>query len=181
MSTYYIENGSSGHPYYFNNNATTSHSNSQTYRSYGSPVTFSTNFAVPAASSHHDPYGYPPQHQSVAGFSKTTTQQYYASPSPPPQVRARVRSVGQQEQYHSMQASPQQHHFQFDPRQQPGHPSGAAVVYQTPGAAQFTHRNVDLWTEGPGGAGGNRDHYVQVGNYEKWRDDQLASLSCYMI
>jgi hypothetical protein len=35
------------------------------------------------------------------------------------------------------------------------------VVYQTPGAAQFTHRNVDLWTEGPSQG---QDHYVQVCN-----------------
>jgi len=168
MSTYYIENGSSGNQYYFDNNAATSHNSSQSYRSYGSPVTFSTNFTTPTSSSshHHDSYAYPQQHQSVAGFSKTTTHQYHASPSPPPQARARIRSVGQQDhhhyqqQHHSMQVAPQQHHFQFDSRQQAGHPSGPAVVYQTPGAAQFTHRNVDLWTEGSNG--GNRDHYVQA-------------------
>ena len=173
MSTYYVENGSSGNPYYFDNNAATSHGSNQTFRTYGSPVTFSTNFATPSiSSSRHDPYGYPPQHQSVAGFSKTTTHQYYASPSPPPQARARIRSVGQQEQHHSIQAAPQQHHFQFDSRRQPGHPTGVPVVYQTPGAAQFTHRNVDLWTEGSGG--GNRDHHVQVND----DDDRLASFSC---
>lgn len=87
-------------------------------------------------------------YQSTAGFNR---HQPY---SPSPQVRASVRVIGSQDQYpltnspHLVQISPQQHHFQFDSRQQSGRPTGPAVVYQTPGAAQFTHRNVDLWTEG---------------------------------
>ena len=103
----------------------------------------------------------------MAGFNRqTTTQQRYQTPqSPAPQVRASVRIAGSQDQYQlsnsaqPVRITPQQHHFQFDNRQHPGQPTGPAVVYQTPGAAQYTHRNVDLWTEGPSQG---QDHYVQV-------------------
>jgi hypothetical protein len=173
MATHYIDNASSGSQYYFNaNNATTT---SQSYQNYTSPKTISDYSNYPGARSpqqqirverntynQDDLYQLPQQHQSKAGFNKNVSQQYYQPPqSPVHQVRATVRSVGNQEQHHSQptQVSPQQHHFQFDSRQQPGHATGPAVVYQTPGAAQFTHHNVDLWTENPSQG---RDHLVQV-------------------
>jgi hypothetical protein len=162
MSTYYVDNASSGNQYYFN--ANTSQSN-RTYSSSGY-----SNYPTNSYSSNRidNSYQLPQQFQSVAGFNRNTTQQRYQtprSPAPAPQVRATVRVVGSQDQYNlpsssqPIQISPQQHHFQFDSRQQSGHPTGPAVVYQTPGAAQFTHRNVDLWTEGPSQG---QDHHVQV-------------------
>lgn len=172
MSTHYIDNVTSS-PYYFNaNNATTSQS-SRTYSSSGYsnyPVGGLAGSYLSSQSNRIDnSYNnqFPQQYQSVAGFNRhTTTQQRYQTPqSPAPQVRASVRIVGSQDQYQlpsssqPVRISPQQHHFQFDNRQQPGHATGPAVVYQTPGAAQYTHRNVDLWTEGPSQG---QDHFVQV-------------------
>lgn len=178
MATYYVDNGSSGNQYYFDSGSATT--SSQSYRAQPSPVhnsSYPTGHLVSTRSPYQsirveqqsafgldDPYRLPQQHQSVAGFSRTVTQQYH-QPAPPPQVRARMRSVGNQESYSSqpLQASPQQHHFQFDSHRQPGHPTGSPVVYQTPGAAQFTHRNVDLWTED---TSRGRDQIVQVGERE---------------
>jgi hypothetical protein len=177
MSTRYIENASSGSQYYFNTNSAAT---SQSQRTYSSPVTSNfgssgyTTYPVNASGSYSprqqmgidDSYHVPQQYQSVAGFNKSTTQHYQTPQSPAPQVRASVRVVGSQDQYSlpsqsqtTTQISPQQHHFQFDSRQQPGHSSGPAVVYQTPGAAQYTHHNVDLWTESPSHG---QDHHVQV-------------------
>jgi len=165
MSTHYIENASSGSQYYFNANTTTSQPfGSSGYSNYPSSISGSRS---PNQQIRLDnTYQLPQQYQSVAGFNKNVTQQQYRSPqSPAPQVRASVRVVGSQDQYplpsssHSIQISPQQHHFQFDSRQQPGHPTSLPVVYQTPGAAQFTHHNVDLWTENPSQ---RQDHYAQV-------------------
>lgn len=162
MSTYYVDNPSTGGQYYFNANNTTTSQSNRTYNSSGYPTSSYSSNRI------DNSYQLPQQYQSVAGFNRNTTQQHYQTPrSPAPQVRATVRVVGSQEQYQlpnspqPIQVSPQQHHFQFDSRQQPGHPTGPAVVYQTPGAAQFTHRNVDLWTEGPSQG---QDHYVQVCN-----------------
>lgn len=169
MATHYIDHMSSS-PYYFNaNNATTSQSN-RTYSSsgYSSYPTNSGGLAGSYLSSQSNRYDQSPgqQYQSVAGFNRNTTQQRYQTPqSPAPQVRASVRIVGSQDQYslpnnaQPVRISPQQHHFQFDSQQQPGRPTGPAVVYQTPGAAQYTHHNVDLWTEGPSQG---QDHHVQV-------------------
>lgn len=181
MGTYYVDNGSSGSQYYFNQNTT---NNTQSYRNQASPVTFSTTFDASGYSSYptshlspsrsayqtirvaqDDSYRLPEQHQSVAGFNKnTTTHHYYQTSSlPTSQPRARVLSVGHQDSSRSthqpVYVAPQQLHIQYDPHQQTGHSTAAPVVYQTPGASQFTHRNVDLWTESP-----NRgaDHYVQV-------------------
>lgn len=168
MATHYIDNMSSS-PYYFNaNNATTSQSN-RTYSSSGySSYPTGGGLAGSYLSSQSNRYenSSPQQYQSVAGFNRNTTQQRYQTPqSPAPQVRASVRIVGSQDQYslpnnaQPVRISPQQHHFQFDSRQQPGRATGPAVVYQTPGAAQYTHHNVDLWTEGPSQG---QDHYAQV-------------------
>jgi hypothetical protein len=165
MSTYYVDNPSSSNQYYFNaNNAATSQS-TRTYSSSG--------YSNYPTNQIDNSYQVPQQYQSVAGFNRNTTQQRYQTPqSPAPQVRATVRVVGSQDQYNlpsssqPVQVSPQQHHFQFDSRQRPGLPTGPAVVYQTPGAAQFTHRNVDLWTEGPSQG---QDHYVQVCNQCNYR------------
>jgi len=167
MSTHYIENASSGSQYYFN--TTTSPQSYQPYGSSGYSTypssilgTHSPNQQIRIDNSYQTPQ----QYQSVAGFNKNVTQQHYQSPhSPSPHLRATARAISSQDQYHlqrspqPIQVSPQQHHFQFDSRQQAGHPTGPAVVYQTPGAAQFTHRNVDLWTENPSQG---QDHHVQV-------------------
>ena len=183
---HYMDNGSSASQYYFNANSATT---SQSYRNQAAPVTMSTTFSSPEYSSYpggaslsaarsspsqpiridrntfdlNDTYILPKQHQSVGGFNRTVVQQsYQTSQSSAPQVRASVRTVSNQDQYHSIQpvqTSPQHHHFQFDPRPQAGRPTGVPVVYQTPGAAQFTHRNVDLWTEEPSR---DRDYHVQV-------------------
>ena len=168
MATHYIDNMNSS-PYYFNaNNAATSQS-SRNYSSSGySSYPTGGGLAGSYLSSQSNRYeNSSPQHyQSVAGFNRNTTQQRYQTPqSPAPQVRASVRIVGSQDQYslpsnaQPVRVSPQQHHFQFDSQQQPGRPTGPAVVYQTPGAAQYTHHNVDLWTEGPSQG---QDHYAQV-------------------
>jgi hypothetical protein len=182
MGTYYIEDGNNGNQYYFN-----SHHSSASHSFQNQPSTMNSSYPVghlvstraPQQSirversnyDYDDSYRLPTQHQSVAGFSKNASQQHYQSAvssstttttaMPPPQVRARMRSVGSQDQSRSQpsQVSAQQHHFHYDSRYQPGQPTGPAVVYQTPGAAQFTHRNVDLWTES---SSRGRDPYVQV-------------------
>ena len=173
MSAQYFNGTSGANQYYFNSsNATTtrSHQNytsseapsygSPTYSSY--PVSHSSNQQIRLNDSYQTPQSY----HSTGGFGRSTTQQQYQSAqSPPPQVRASVRVLGSQDTYQLQsspqrtQISPQQHHFQFDSHQQPGRPTGPAVVYQTPGAAQFTHHNVDLWTEN---ASRSPDYYVQV-------------------
>lgn len=189
MSTHYIENASSGSQYYFNaNNTSTTSQSYQPYGSSGYstyPTSISGSRSPNQQIRIDNSYQTPQNYQSVAGFNRNVAQQRYQTPqSPTPQVRASVRIVGSQDQYslpnssqpiqispqqqpqyslhtssHPIQVSPQQHHFQFDSHQQPGHATGPAVVYQTPGAAQFTHRNVDLWTEGQSQG---PDHHVQV-------------------
>ncbi|CAF1176500.1 unnamed protein product [Adineta steineri] len=177
MSTHYIGSTNSGNQYSYNSsNATTT----QSYQNYNSNATSAlgspgySSYPINASNSRssnqqirlNDSYHSPQSYQSTGGFDRNTTQ-YYQSPQPSstPQVRASVRVLGSQDAYqlqsspHITQASPQQHHFQFDSRQQPGRSTGPAVVYQTPGAAQYTHHNVDLWTEGPSQS---TDHYVQA-------------------
>jgi hypothetical protein len=164
MSTHYIENASSGSQYYFNTNTATSPSNRTGYSNY--PTSLSGSRSPNQQIRIDSSYQIPQQYQSTAGFNRNVSQQYYQTPqSPPAHLRATVRAISSQDQYRSqhaaqpIQVSPQQHHFQFDSRQQAGHPTGLPVVYQTPGAAQFTHHNVDLWTENPSQG---QDHYVQV-------------------
>jgi hypothetical protein len=132
------------------------------YSAYPVSVSSTSNQQIRLDDSYHAPQ----QYQSVAGFNKTVTQHQYQTPQPStPQTRATVRAVTNQERYnvqqspHATLVSPQHHNFQFDNRQQPGHPTGTPVVYQTPGAAQFTHHNVDLWTEGPSQG---QDQYAQA-------------------
>lgn len=163
MATYYTQQGSSGNQHYFNQNMSMT---SQSYRSQASPINGSTAYTTTEYSAYPTDYivNSNSPYQSVAGFSRNVTHHQSSLVAPPPQVRARIRSVGHQEQYGSstqpIQVSPQHHHFQFDNHQQSGHPTGPPVVYQTPGAAQFTHRNVDLWTDTSPSRG--VDHYVQV-------------------
>jgi len=164
-----MDNRDSGNQYYFNSNSAATNQSNRTYSSSGYsnyPTSLPSSYSPNQQIRMDNSYQLPQQYQSVGGFNRNTTQQRYQSPqSPAPQVRASVRVVGSQEQYplptssQRTQSSPQQQHFQFDARQQPGHPSGPAVVYQTPGAAQFTHRNVDLWTEG---SSQGQDHHVQA-------------------
>ncbi|CAM4740425.1 unnamed protein product [Rotaria magnacalcarata] len=175
MATHYIENASSGNQYYFNtNNATTS---SQSYQTYSSPVRSSYNSSTYSAypvsisgasnqqihlnNSHQVPQNY----LSVGGFNKAVTQHHYhTAQSAAPQTRTTARAISNQDRYHLqgspqiIQVSPQQNHFQYDTQQRAGHPTGPPVVYQTPGAAQFTHHNVDLWTENPSQT---HDHHAQ--------------------
>jgi hypothetical protein len=107
-----------------------------------------------------DQYSLPNSSQPIQISPQQQQHQYSLHNSSQP-----IHVSTQQPQYslhtssHPIQVSPQQHHFQFDSHQQPGHATGPAVVYQTPGAAQFTHRNVDLWTEGQSQG---PDHHVQV-------------------
>lgn len=167
MATHYYDNSSSGSQYYFNTNSATTSQSQQSYNSppvsgYSNYPSHSSNQQIRLESSYQTPQSY----QSVAGFNRNVSQQQYKTPqSPTPQVRASVRVLGSQDLYQLQnspqitQISPQQQHFQFDSRQQSGRPTGPAVVYQTPGAAQYTHHNVDLWTESPSQS---TDHYVQV-------------------
>jgi hypothetical protein len=185
MATHHIENGSSGNQYYFdaNSNTTSQAQRSTQDRTYSSPVTTTT-----VGSSEFSPYAagvqgvrfqqqqtrsdrntynegeshqLPQQHQSVAGFNKSVSQQQYqSSSSPVPQVKATVRSVNSQEQQYAastqhqqqpqrppqqqtyanyeQQGSPQptqilpQQQYQNDPRQQPGQPTGVPSYYHTP-------------------------------------------------
>ncbi|CAF0988713.1 unnamed protein product [Adineta ricciae] len=173
MSAQYFNGTSGANQYYFNSSNTTTSQSNQNYTSsatpsYGSP-TYSS-YPVSHSSNQqirlNDSYQTPQSYQSTGGFGRSINQQQYQSAqSPPPQVRASVRVLGSQDTYQLQsspqrtQISPQQHHFQFDSHQQPGRPTGPAVVYQTPGAAQFTHHNVDLWTEN---ASRSPDYYVQA-------------------
>ncbi|CAM2698645.1 unnamed protein product [Rotaria socialis] len=176
MATHYIENASSGNQYYFNtNNATTS---SQPYQTYSSPVRSSYNsstysaypISISGASNQQihltDSHQVPQNYLSVGGFNKGVTQHHYhTAQSATPQTRTTARAISNQDRYHLqgspqvIQVSPQQNHFQYDTQQRAGHPTGPPVVYQTPGAAQFTHHNVDLWTENPSQT---HDQHVQA-------------------
>ncbi|CAF0971938.1 unnamed protein product [Rotaria sordida] len=168
MATHYIENASSGGQYYFDTSKATT---SQSHRNLSSPVGTYTVYPIGISSSsnqqirYDDLHNTSQQYQSVGGFNKDVTQhQYQTSQLSTPQIRATARAVNNQDLYRlqrspqPIQVAPQQHHFQFDTRQQAGHPTGPAVVYQTPGAAQYTHHNVDLWTEG---SSQDLDHHAQ--------------------
>ena len=142
MATHHIENGGSGNQYYFdaNSGAPSQGQGLAQNRAYPVPVANITSVSsseytaypagVSGARSQHqqvqpernaynqdDAYQLPQQHQSVAGFSKTVSQQQYqSSPSSAPQVRATVRTVNSQEQqyassgqYQQQQQQPQQH------------------------------------------------------------------------
>jgi hypothetical protein len=199
MATHYIENGSSGNQYYFdaNSNSTSQTQKSAQDRTYASPISTTTSVGssefspyptgVAGVRSQHqqirserntyhedDSYQLPQQHQSVAGFSKTVSQQQYqAAPSSAPQVRATVRSVTSQEQQQQQQQayvnyeqqtssqpsqiSPQQH--QYDTRQQAGQPISPSGYYQAPGPAQYLPHELDQRTESPSRS---RDPHAQA-------------------
>jgi hypothetical protein len=158
MATHYIENGSSGNQYYFdaNSSSTSQAQRSTEDRTYTSPITTITSVGsseyspypagVSGARSQYqqsrsdrntynedDSYQLPQQHQSVAGFSKTASQQQYqSSPSSVPQVRATVRSVSSQEQQQQQQyGSSGQYQQQPQQRQQQ-----AYVHYEQQGSPQ---------------------------------------------
>jgi hypothetical protein len=205
MATHYIENGSSGNQYYFDANSSSTSQTQKTAqdRTYASPISTTTSVGssefspyptgVAGVRSQHqqirserntyhedDSYQLPQQHQSVAGFSKTVSQQQYqASPSSAPQVRATVRSVTSQEQQQQQQQqqqqayvnyeqqassqpsqiSPQQQQYQYDTRQQAGQPISPSSYYQAPGPAQYLPHELDQRTESPSRS---RDQHAQV-------------------
>jgi hypothetical protein len=158
MATHYIENGSSGNQYYFDdgNNAPSQAQRPTQDRAFTSPISITTTAGPPEYSSYpagvssvrpqpqqirsdrntyieDDSHQLPQQHQSVAGFNKSTIQQQYpTSPSPVPQVRATVRAVHSQEQQHASSVQ-HQHQQQQSPhqRQQQGF-----VNYEQPGSQQ---------------------------------------------
>jgi hypothetical protein len=159
MATHYIENGSAANQYYFDaaNNANPQAQRPAQDRAYASPITTTTTTAGPSEFSpistnvsgarpqiqqirserntynEDDSYQLPQQHQSVAGFNKSVTQQQYpSSPSPVPQVRATVRSVHSQEQQH---ASSVQYQHQQQPQQRQ-HQQQGFVNYEQQGSQQ---------------------------------------------
>ena len=144
MATNYIENGAGGSQYYFDSNSSNT-TTSQTQRSgqdRSYPVAVTATGTVgsseyspyPAGvagarpqyqqsrSSYHEDEGQQwaqqQQHQSVAGFSKTSSQQQYqsSSPSPAPQVRATVRAAHAQD--HQQQQQQQQQYVSTSQYQQ---------------------------------------------------------------
>lgn len=200
MASHYIENGNSGNQYYFDSNASAvspgqRSGQDRVYASPGATVTSagSTEYSpYPAgvsgarlqqqqyaqsdrtAYNDENSYQLPQQHQSVAGFSKTTSQQQYqSSASPAPQVRATVRSVTSQEQQqhqqrpqqsyanYDQQASSQQQpqQYQYDSRQQSGQNPTSSGYYQSPNSAQYPQQEVQQRTESPTR---NREQYGQV-------------------
>ena len=176
MTSRYIENASSGTQYYFNPNDATTSQLFRTHQSYVLSPYVSSNYSaysrdISSPRSLNQPirlddsYQTPQQYHSVAGFNRGVTHPHYQTPQSLPHGQTTVRAINNQDQNYlrrspqPKQVSPQHHHFQFDTRQQPGHPTGPPVIYQTPGAAQFTHRNVDIWTENPSR---NYDHHSQV-------------------
>jgi mediator of RNA polymerase II transcription subunit 25 len=163
MATNYIENGSSGNQYYFDaiNNSTSQAQKPTQDRSYASPIPITTSVgpseftAYPAGVSgvrspnqqirsdqstynQNDSYQLPQQHQSVAGFNKTVSQQQYqSSPSSAPQVRATVRSVSSQEQQQQQQQQQYTPSVQHQQQQQPQQRQQQAHInYQQQGSPQ---------------------------------------------
>ena len=225
MATHHIENGGGGNQYYFdaNSNVPSQGQRPTQDRAYPSPVANITSVssseytAYPAGVSgirsqvqperntynQDDPYQLPQQHQSVAGFNKTVSQQQYQS-SPPsvPQVRATVRTVNSQEQQYASsgqyqqqqqyqrpqqaypsyeqqvpppqsQISPQQQH-QYDPhQQQPGQQTGGSGHYQSPGSAQYPHQELDQRTESPSRG---RDQHGQVFVYGFFHTNRICNV-----
>jgi len=216
MATHYIENASSGNQYHFDasSNTTSQAQRSTQDRTYASPVAITTTVGpsefslnpagVPGVRpqqqqqqvrsdrntyNENDLHHLPQQHQSVAGFNKSVSQQQYqSSPSPVPQVRATVRSVSSQEQQFASSAqyqqqqqqqrpqqayinyerqsspqspliSPPHHQYQYDSRPQAGQPTGASGYYQTPGSIQHPHPELAQRTESPSRG---REQHVQV-------------------
>lgn len=163
MATHYIENGSSGNQYYFDagSNTTSQTQKSTQDRTYASPVAitttvgpseFSTNPPVGVSGvrpqyqqvrsdrstyNQDDPYQLPQQHQSVAGFNKSVSQQQYqSSPSTAPQVRATVRAVNSQDQQFASSAQYQQQ--QQQPQQRPQQPYGNYEQQSSPQSPQIS-------------------------------------------
>ena len=203
MATHYIENESDRNQYYFetSTNVTSQVPRQAQDRTYTSPVTMTTMIGASEISSYPagapgghlqkqqiqsepytyssgDPYLLPQQHQSLAGFSKSTTQQQYPSASSPvSQVKTTVRSVNNQEQQNvtsiqhqqapqqrqqqadvnynqqsqslSSQAPRQYQHYQYDSRQTVGQPSSISDYYQVPCSAQYTAHEINQRTEIP--------------------------------
>ncbi|CAF2104013.1 unnamed protein product [Rotaria magnacalcarata] len=135
MTSHYIENESNANQYYFdaNNKATAQVQRLAHDATYASPVTVSTTIGPSEFSPYpvgvsgvrsptqqirsdqngyvgSDPYQISQQHQSVAGFNKSVSQQQYqSSSSPVPQVKATMRTINSPEQQH---ASPIQYQQQ---------------------------------------------------------------------
>lgn len=173
MATHFAENESGGSPYHFdvNSSSTPQAQRSTQDRTYASPVTVTTA----ASSSEYSPYPagvsgvrsppqqfqsdqntynqensyqLPQQHQSVAGFNKSVSQQQYqSSPSSAPQVRATVRSVTSQEQQQQQQQHGSSAQYQQQPQQQyvsgaqyqqqPQQQYGSSAQYQQPQQQQY--------------------------------------------
>jgi hypothetical protein len=160
MATHYAENGSNASQYYFDasSNSTSQVQKSTQDRTYASPITTTTTVGssefspYPVGVSGARPqqqqfqsdrnsynednsYQLPQQHQSVAGFNKTVSQQQYqSSPSSVPQVRATVRSVTSQEQQKQQQhGSSVQYQQQPQPQQRQ---QQAYVNYEQQGLPQ---------------------------------------------
>ncbi|CAF3453998.1 unnamed protein product [Rotaria sp. Silwood1] len=210
MATHYIETEQGGNQYYFDgkSNATSQAQRSTQDSSYAVPVAVTTtvgsneNISHPVGvsglrsqhqqirSDHNvhvegDSYQLPQQHQSVAGFNKSVSQQQYQTAPPSAhQVKATVRTVNTQEQQHhgssvqhqqqqqqaygnygqqtspqSSQVSSQHQQYPYESRQQVGQPTSVSGYYQAPSSAQHTHQEVDHRTESPSRG---RDQHAQA-------------------
>lgn len=194
MSTHYIENESSNQYYFDANNASpatvTTSVGSSEYSPYPAGVSGARSQYQQVRSERttyndNDSYQLPQQHQSVAGFSKNTSQQQYqSSQSSTPQVKATVRTVNTQDQQYyqqqqqqqqrqpqqqqsysnyEQQNSPQQYQqqqqYQYDSRQQSGQTPQSPSYYQSPNTAQYSQYEANQRTESPSRG---RDQHAQV-------------------
>lgn len=187
MSTHYIENENSNQYYFDAGNASpatvTTSIGSSEYSPYpagvsGARTQYQQVRSERTTYNDNDSYQLPQQHQSVAGFNKTTSQQQYqSSQSSAPQVKATVRTVNSQEQQYyqqpqqqqqqqsytsyEQQNSPQQHQqqYQYDSRQQSGQVSQSPGYYQSPNTSQYSQYEVHQRTESPSRG---RDQHTQV-------------------
>mgnify|MGYP006892793126 CR=1 FL=1 len=182
MSTHYIENENSNQYYFDAGNASpatvTTSIGSSEYSPYpagvsGARTQYQQVRSERTTYNDNDSYQLPQQHQSVAGFNKTTSQQQYQSSAP--QVKATVRTVNTQEQQHGssqyyqqpqqsytsyeQQNSPQQQQYQYDSRQQSGQVSQSPGYYQSPNTTQYSQYEVHQRTESPSQG---RDQHAQV-------------------
>ncbi|CAM4896369.1 unnamed protein product [Rotaria socialis] len=162
MTSHYIENESNANQYYFdaNNKAAAQVQRLAHDATYASPVTVSTIAGASEFSSYpvgvsgarspnqqirperngyvdSDPYQIPQQHQSVAGFNKSVSQQQYqSSSSPVPQVKATVRTISSPEPQHASSVQYQQQQ-QPQPTQQRQPPQQQAYEnYEQQGSPQ---------------------------------------------
>ncbi|CAF5021060.1 unnamed protein product, partial [Rotaria sp. Silwood1] len=152
MTTYYTEHGSSGSQYYFNPNCSTT---SQSYPNYSSSLTTARTYGTSDYSTY--PVGISSVHSPRQQIRLDRIIYNHDDPYQLPvnKIQATIRLVNSQDQYHSqrstkpIQISPQHQHFQFDSRHQPDRSMNPVIVYQTPGATKYTHRNADTWTANP--------------------------------